>query len=93
MPRDPASGKIPADPKLQAKLALDHALAVAEAGGASAETVTLAFVYVTDLSVKPAVDEAFAARFGDAPPARNLVEVSAIGDGAVVEVGLIAVVQ
>ena len=45
---------------------------------------------MTDLSAKDAVNDAFAEIFPDSPPARNLVEVSDIGEGAIVEIGVIA---
>jgi enamine deaminase RidA (YjgF/YER057c/UK114 family) len=50
----------------------------------------LADVFLTDLAAKDAVNDAFAEVFGDAPPARNLVEVSAIGEGTIVEIALTA---
>jgi len=48
------------------------------------------WVYVTDLSVKAAVNAVFRDVFGDSPPARNLVAVKDIGDDALVEMSLIA---
>jgi enamine deaminase RidA (YjgF/YER057c/UK114 family) len=50
----------------------------------------MAWIYVTDLSVKPAINTVFRETFGDQPPARNLVEVRDIGEGALVEISLIA---
>lgn len=91
MPRDPQSGRIVEGAEAQAELSLTYALDVLAAAGSGPEKVMLAFVYMTDLAAKPAVDRVFAARFGDRPPARNLVEVSAIGEDAVVEISLIAV--
>lgn len=90
MPRDPATGTIVAGALEQARLSLAHALAILRAAGSGPEKVMLATVYVTDLDAKDAVNTAFREAFGAAPPARNLVEVSAIGEGAIVEVALIA---
>lgn len=90
MPRDPATGRIVEGADAQALMSLDHALAVAARAGAGPADVLLAIVYVTDLAAKPAVNAAFRARFGTNPPARNLVAVSEIGEGACVEIGLIA---
>ncbi len=90
MPRDPATGLIPPNAKRQAELSLGHCLKILEAAGSGPEKVMIAWVYVTDLSVKPAVNEVFRAVFGDAPPARNLVAVKDIGDDALVEMSLIA---
>ena len=91
MPRDAETGRIVEGVAAQALLSLDHALAVAAEAGAGPHDVLLAIVYVTDLSAKAAVNDAFRLRFGERPPARNLVVVHEIGEGATVEVGLLAV--
>jgi len=90
MPRDPATGLIPANARRQAELSLGHCLTILEAAGSGPDKVMIAWVYVTDLAVKPAVNEVFRAVFGDAPPARNLVAVKDIGDDALVEMSLVA---
>ena len=50
----------------------------------------MAIVYVTDLSIKDKVNEVFSEYFPTNPPARNLVEVSDIGEGALIEIAIIA---
>jgi 2-iminobutanoate/2-iminopropanoate deaminase len=90
MPRDPMTGLIPPDGAAQARLSMQHCLAVLKAAGSGPEKVTMAWVYVTDLDVKPAVNAVFRETFGDIPVARNMVAVSDIGDAAVVEISLIA---
>jgi len=90
MPRDMATGRIVEGAAAQARLSLAHCLAILEAAGSGADKVMRADVFVTDLSAKDAVNAAFAEAFGDRPPARNMVEVSAIGEDAVVEIGLVA---
>lgn len=90
MPRDPATGLIPPDGAEQARLSMQHCLAILKAAGSGPEKVMLAWVYVTDLSVKPAVNAVFRDTFGNRPVARNMVAVSDIGDQALVEISLIA---
>lgn len=90
MPRDMASGRIVDGALAQARLSLRHCLAILEAGGSDPSKTLRADVFLTDLGAKDAVNRAFEEVFGDAPPARNLVEVSDIGEGAIVEIGLIA---
>ena len=90
MPRDPASGRIVPGADAQARLSLQHCISILEAAGSGPEKVMLAIVYVTDLAAKAAVNAAFDETFGASPPARNLVEVSAIGEDAAVEIGVIA---
>ena len=74
----------------QARLSLAHCESILRAAGSGPEKVMLAIVYVTDLKAKDAVNEAFAEVFGESPPARNLVQVSGIGEDAVVEIGVLA---
>lgn len=90
MPRDPATGLIPADARRQAELSLYHCLKILEAAGSGQDKVMIIWVYVTDLSVKAVVNAVFFDVFGDSPPARNLVAVKDIGDDALVEMSLIA---
>ncbi|MGH1481215.1 MAG: RidA family protein [Geminicoccales bacterium] len=91
MPRDPKTDKIVEGAEAQARCSMDHCIALLEAAGVGPDDVTLAIVYVTDLAAKPAVNSVFREAFGDKPPARNLVAVKEIGEGAIVEIGLIAV--
>jgi len=90
MPRDMATGQIIGGAEAQARLSLNHCFEVLRAAGSCPEKTMLAFVYLTDLSAKDAVNKTFQEHFGELPPARNLVEVSEIGEGAMVEIGLIA---
>lgn len=90
MPRDIATGEIVQGADAQAALSLAHCIAILEEAGSGADKVLRADVFLTDLSAKQAVNKAFAETFGAAPPARNLVEISDIGEGAIVEIGLIA---
>lgn len=90
MPRDRDSGKIVDDIRTQAELSVGYCLELIRAAGSDASKVVLAFVYLTDLSAKNVVNEVFARHFPSNPPARNLVEVSQIGEGATVEVSMIA---
>ncbi|MBI1383771.1 MAG: hypothetical protein GC150_02535 [Rhizobiales bacterium] len=90
MPRDMASGRIVEGAEAQARLSMQHCLSILKAAGSGPEKVMIAWIYVTDLSVKPAVNAVFAETFGDRPPARNLVAVKDIGEEALVEISLIA---
>ncbi len=90
MPRDMETGRIVEGATAQAALSLAHCLSVLEAAGSGPEKVLLATVFVTDLAAKDAVNAAFRAAFPADPPARNLVAVREIGEGAIVEVSLVA---
>tara|TARA_B100001287_G_C22256125_1_gene332690 strand:- start:28 stop:405 length:378 start_codon:yes stop_codon:yes gene_type:complete len=90
MPRDMRTGKIVEGAYEQTKLSLEHCLTILKEAGGSIETIGLAIVYVTDLSIKKYVNEVFSEFFPKDPPARNLVEVSEIGEEALIEIALIA---
>tara|TARA_B100000609_G_scaffold171053_1_gene145817 strand:- start:234 stop:614 length:381 start_codon:yes stop_codon:yes gene_type:complete len=93
MPRDMNTGKIVQGGYEQAKLSMQHCLAILEEAGGSVETIAMAIVYVTDLSIKDDINKVFAEYFPNDPPARNLVEISDIGESALVEIALIAAKQ
>ncbi len=90
MPRDMKSGQIVKGGYEQAKLSLEHCLTILHEAGGSLETIGLAIVYVTDLSIKDDINRVFSEYFTNNPPARNLVEISEIGENALVEIALIA---
>ncbi len=90
MPRDLATGRIVEGGEAQVRACMQHCLSILRAAGSGPEKVMIAWIYVSDLAIKPAVNEVFAETFGSAPPARNLVAVKDIGEGALVEISLIA---
>jgi len=90
MPRDMISGKIVKGAYEQAKLSMEHCLTILHEAGGSIETIGMTIVYVTDLSIKDQVNKVFGEFFHENPPARNLVEVSDIGEDALVEIAIIA---
>jgi len=91
IPLDPATGSLrQSTPGEAAGRCLENLAAVlAAAGGSLADAVRLT-VYLTDLSDFPAVNEVFARRFPEDPPARAVVEVRALPKGARMEIDLIA---
>ena len=90
MPRDMISGQIVKGAYEQAKLSMEHCLTILHEAGGSIETIGMTIVYVTDLSIKDQVNKVFGEFFPENPPARNLVEVSDIGEDALVEIAIIA---
>ena len=90
MPRDLDTGEIVSGEAEQARLSLAHCINILETANSNASKVLRVDVFLTKLSAKEAVNEVFLEVFGNSPPARNLVEVSDIGEGAIVEIRLIA---
>ena len=87
VPLDPATGQfVTGDARAQAQRVLDNIAAVLGDCGASLADVAKSTVFVTDLSDFGAMNEVYAASFGDHKPARSTVQVAALPGGACVEI-------
>ena len=87
VPLDPDSGELVGDsPAEQATRCLQNLEAVCEGAGTSLDNAVRLTIYTTDLGAFPEINEAYGAFFGDAPPARAAVGVSALPKGALVEI-------
>lgn len=95
------SGQLPIDPKTNqmvfgdvrahAVQCLTNAQAILEAAGSGLHRVVRTTVYLTDLATFDLVNAAYLEVFGEVdPPARAVVEVSALPRGVDVEIELIA---
>ena len=90
VPLDPGSGEIVGEtPAEQATQCLKNLDAVCEAGGTSLDRALRLTVYTTDLGEFASINDAYAAFFGESPPARAAVGVSALPKGALVEIDAI----
>lgn len=91
LPIDVETGQlIDADIYHQTLMALRNIEAILRAGGGSVLDVVKVTVYMTDLSEFNSVNEAFSEVFTAAPPAREMVQVSALPKGAQIEISAIA---
>ena len=87
IPLDPAtSALVPGDATAQAQQVVANIAAVLADCGAALTDVAKTTVFVTDLGDFAAVNEVYAAAFGDHRPARSTVEVAALPVGAKVEI-------
>ena len=91
-PVDPGTGEVvEGDVAARTERVLDNVAAVVEAaGGDGLDDVVKVTVYLTDLDDYDRVNEAYAARFGEAPPARVCVEVSRLPEDVDVEMDAVA---
>ncbi|MHC4547213.1 MAG: Rid family detoxifying hydrolase [Planctomycetota bacterium] len=88
---DPATGELSGTTAAdQARRVLANLAAVLAAGGSGLEHVAKTTIYLARMDDFAAVNEVYAAAFGDHRPARATVEVSALPKGALVEVDAIA---
>ena len=88
---DPESGELSGESAAeQAERVLANLRAVLEAGGSALHGVVKTTVYLVDLADFAAVNEVYAAHFGDHRPARATVQVSMLPKGARVEIDAVA---
>lgn len=82
----PGSGELVGpDAPAQMRQVLDNLRALLEDNGLSPSQVVKTTIFLTDISQFVAVNEVYAAFFGEVRPARSTVEVSALPKGARVE--------
>lgn len=94
IPLDPASMQmVEGDARVQAEQVLRNLDAVLEAAGAARTTVIKTTVFLRDLNDFAAVNEVYAAFFGDHRPARSTVQVARLPRDAAVEIELVAAVN
>jgi len=89
---DPASGdSVTGDVRAQTERVLENLSAVLAAAGSDLRHVVKTTVYLTDFNDFAAMNEVYAARFGDHRPARATVGVSALPKGFRVEIECVAI--
>ncbi len=94
IPLDPATGEIVAgDIAAQARRAFDNLQAVAEAAGGSLDRIVRLGLYLTDLAQFAQVNAVMQDYFQAPVPARSTSEVSALPQGAGVEVDAVMVLD
>ena len=91
IPLVPETGKIVADSiEEQTEQVLKNLESVLNANGMTFENVIKTTVFITDLADFATINQIYATRFPDAPPARSCVQVAALPAGAKLEIELIA---
>jgi 2-iminobutanoate/2-iminopropanoate deaminase len=87
VPLDPTSGHfVDGDARVQIQRVLDNLAAVLRDAGAFVTDIAKTTVFVTDLTDFGAMNEVYAAFFGQHRPARSTVQVAALPGGAKVEI-------
>lgn len=91
IPLDPRTGSlVTGDIRVQTQRILDNLEAVLKAGGSGLEKAVKLTVYLTDLKNFEALNVVLGEKFIKDPPARAVVQVSALPKGASVEMDLVA---
>jgi len=91
---DPATGDLVGDDlESQASQALENLRQILTAAGSGLEQVTAVEVFLTDMGRFADFNAIYAKYFSARPPARAVIEVSALPKGACVEIKCTALVQ
>jgi 2-iminobutanoate/2-iminopropanoate deaminase len=86
----PGDTAIEGDVATQTAQALANLAAILEAAGSSMDKLVKTSVFLLDLAEFQAMNEVYAARVGDRPPARSTFQVAGLPSGARVEIEAVA---
>jgi 2-iminobutanoate/2-iminopropanoate deaminase len=86
----PGDTAIEGDVATQTGQALSNLAAILEAAGSSMDKLVKTSVFLLDLADFQAMNEVYASRVGDRPPARSTFQVAALPSGARVEIEAVA---
>jgi 2-iminobutanoate/2-iminopropanoate deaminase len=86
----PGDTSVEGDIAAQTAQALSNLEAILEAAGSSLAKLVKTSVFLADLGDFQAMNDVYASRVGDRPPARSTFEVSQLPSGALVEIEAIA---
>ena len=86
----PGATEISGDIGAQTGQALANLSAILDAAGSSMENLVKTSVFLVDLADFQAMNEVYASRVGDRPPARSTFQVAKLPSGALVEIEAVA---
>ena len=86
----PGDDEIAGDIAEQTGQALANLAAILHAAGSSIEKLVKTSVFLVDLADFQAMNEVYASRVGDRPPARSTFQVAKLPSGALVEIEAVA---
>jgi 2-iminobutanoate/2-iminopropanoate deaminase len=86
----PGQTEIEGDVATQTGQALSNLAAILDAAGSSMDKLVKTSVFLIDLGDFQAMNEVYASRVGDRPPARSTFEVAGLPSGARVEIEAVA---
>lgn len=92
LPLNPETGLMPETVEEQTAQSMKNVLAIVEAAGGNAESILRCGVYVRDMGRFGDINAVYAKFFEKDPPARFVVEVSALPKGAQIEIEAVAAV-
>ena len=87
---DPLTGQPATDDARRLELIFEHLRRILASVGSSFEHVVSSTVYVTDMNVRPMVNNAYVMAFGSHLPTRTIVQVAALNQNDSIEISVIA---
>ena len=94
IPLDPKTGNlITGDIKAEIRQVLENLDAILKSGGSALKCVIKLTVFVTDLNYFPMVNEVFKEYFPNNPPARSVIQVTALPLGVRFEIEAVGIME
>jgi 2-iminobutanoate/2-iminopropanoate deaminase len=87
---DPLTGQPAKDDARRLALIFEHLRRILASAGSSLDRVLSSTVYVTDMNLRPMVNEAYVKIFGSHLPTRTIVQVAALNQNDSIEIAVIA---
>ncbi len=92
LPLDPETGAMPETIEEQTVQSMKNILAIVKAAGGSEKSIVRCGIFVRDMGRFGDINAAYAQFFSEEPPARFVVEVSALPKGAAIEIEAVAAI-
>jgi 2-iminobutanoate/2-iminopropanoate deaminase len=87
---DPLTGQPAKDNARRLELIFEHLRRILESVGSSLDRVLSSTVYVTDMGLRPMVNDAYVKAFGSHLPTRTIVQVVALNQNDSIEIEVVA---
>jgi 2-iminobutanoate/2-iminopropanoate deaminase len=92
LPIDPETGKMPESIEEQTDQSMKNVITIVKAAGGTEKNILRCGLYIRDMGSFADINEVYAKYFEEDPPARAVVEVSALPKGAMIEVEAVAII-
>lgn len=92
LPINPENGMIPVNLEEQVRQSVKNVIEIVKAAGGSEKNILKCGLFIRDMKEFSRINEAYQEFFKEDPPARFVVEVSALPKGALIEIDAIAII-
>jgi len=92
LPIDPETGKMPESIADQTAQCMKNVMAIVKAAGGTEKNILRCGLFIRDMASFGEINTVYATFFEEDPPARAVVEVSALPKGALIEIEAVAMI-